>query len=503
MKAESEATPVLRATGIHKHFGGVHALRSANLAVYAAEVHALVGENGSGKSTLLRILSGQLQPDSGDIEFDGESVTLRSETEALRLGIATVTQETTLVPELSIAENIYLGHRQARRAGLIDWRETRARAATALAGLGLTLQPSARVARLRMNQQQMVEIARALSRSSRVLILDEPTSSMTNDEVETLFSTVRRIKRDGVATIFVSHRLGEIFELADRVTVLRDGRAVASGPIAEFDRKSLIHAMVGRALDDLDEPGEVRREEEGRALTVRRLSLDGLFEDVDLDIAPGEIVGIAGLVGSGCREVLESIFGLRRPTAGEVIVGGRAVAHRGPIEAIKAGIGFVPADRKSDGLVPTMSVEKNLLMTATSRRFRFRMPSPPRERTAVQRVIENVHIKAHSPAAPVSTLSGGNQQKVVLGKCLANRPQVLLLDDPTRGVDVGAKTEIYRLLFEAAEEGVAMLVTSSETPELLTLCSRIHVMFRGRLVATLDRETATEARVAHFAGGHR
>ena len=487
---------------MHKHFGGVHALRGANLSVYPAEVHALVGENGSGKSTLLKIISGQLQSDGGTLRFDHDIVTLRNETEALRRGIAAVTQETSLVPELSIAENIYLGHRQARRAGLIDWRRTREQAARALGDLGLSLNPATRVGRLRMNQQQMVEIARALSMSSRVLILDEPTSSMTKDEVEALFSTVRRMKQEGVATIFVSHRLGEIFELADRVTVLRDGRTVDSGLIGEFDRRRIIHSMVGRALDDLDEPEEVHSEESQQALSVRGLGLEGAFADVDLDVAPGEIVGLAGLIGSGCAEFLEAIFGLRRPTAGEIRIGHRRVVHRGPIQAIKSGVGFVPADRKSNGLVPAMSVEKNLLMTSTSRRLRFRIPSRTREREAVRALIADFQIRAHSPGVPVSTLSGGNQQKVVLGKWLATEPRVLLLDDPTRGVDVGAKTEIYRLLFEASSNGVAIVVTSSETSELLTLCSRILVMFRGRVVATLDRAGATEARIAHFAGGH-
>jgi ABC-type sugar transport system ATPase subunit len=488
---------------MHKHFSGVHALRGAELTVYPAEVHALIGENGCGKSTLLKILSGQLQPDGGEIQFADEAVTLKNETEALRLGIAAVTQETTLVPELSIAENIFLGHRQARRAGLVDWRTTRDRAAKALSDLDLHLNPADRVGRLRMNQQQMVEIARAVSMSSRVLILDEPTSSMTSTEVETLFATVRRLKRDGISTIFVSHRLSEIFELADRITVIRDGRTVDTGPVGEFDRQRLIHSMVGHALDDLDEPKEVEAQDAHQALRVRKLGLSGLFANVDIDVAPGEIVGLAGLVGSGCAEVLESLYGVLRPDQGEIEVDGRPVTTRDPIRSIANGIGYVPADRKSKGLIPVMSVEKNLLMTSTAGRARVRVPSKARDRTRVLDLMQRFQIHAHSPSVPVSTLSGGNQQKVVLAKCFATGPKIALLDDPTRGVDVGAKTEIYRLLFEAAKSGVGMLVTSSETPELLTLCSRIMVMFRGRIVATLDRADATEARIAHFAGGHQ
>jgi ABC-type sugar transport system ATPase subunit len=485
---------------MHKRYGGVHALRGAELAVLSGEVHALVGENGSGKSTLLKILSGQLRADAGTISFDGSEATLRNPTEALRRGIATVTQETTLVPELSIAENIFLGHRMARRFRVIDWRSTRRLAARALDRLGLDLDPAMPVRRLRPDQQQMVEIARALSIDARVLILDEPTSSLTDDEVQALFDLVGRLRAQGVATIFVSHRLGEIFAIADRLTVLRDGRTVGSGPAAAFDRPRLIELMTGRALEDLPEHAHADSRDVP-ALRVRGLSLPQAFEDVSIDVRAGEIVGLAGLVGAGRSELLESLFGLRS-AAGAMELDGQRIHFRSPRAAVRGGFAFVPADRKLQGLVLQMSVRENLMMASTSRVARLLPPTPGRELATVRRAFTSLQIRAPSPRVLVSTLSGGNQQKVVLGKWLMMEPRVLMLDEPTRGVDVGAKAEIYRLLFDAAESGIAVLVSSSEIPELLTLCDRILVMFRGRVVASLGRGEATEARIAHAAGGH-
>jgi ABC-type sugar transport system ATPase subunit len=461
----------------------------------------LVGENGSGKSTLLKILSGQVQADSGEITLEGKPMHVRNPTEALRQGIATVTQETTLAPDLSIAENVFLGHRMVARRGFIDWRGTRRRAGEALARLGLELDPSVPVRRLRPDQQQMVEIARALSIDARVLILDEPTSSLTDDEVESLFRVIRRLRDQGVAVIFVSHRLSEIFQLGDRATVLRDGHTVGEGLLTELDRPKLIELMVGHALDDAFDQSEREQSAPGLAMEVRGLTLSGVFHSVDLDVAPGEIVGLAGLVGAGRSELMEAIFGLRKPH-GMIKVAGRTVSYRRPQQAVRDGVAFVPADRKRQGLVLQMTVLENLMMASTSRVARLRPPRGSEELAVAQRTISDLQIHTHSPRSPVSTLSGGNQQKVVLGKWLTTKPKVMMLDEPTRGVDVGAKAEIYRLLFATSERGIAILVSSSEVPELLTLCHRIIVLFRGRVVATLSREEATEARIAHFAGGH-
>jgi ABC-type sugar transport system ATPase subunit len=495
------ADPFLQASALHKHYGGVHALRGARIAVHPGEVHALVGENGSGKSTLLGILSGQIRADSGEVSLAGRPAAFRNPTDALRRGIATVTQETTLAPDLSITENVFLGRRMVRRGPFVDWRATRRRAFEALRRLGLEVDPSLPVRRLRPDQQQMVEIARALSIDARVLVLDEPTSSLTDDEVESLFALVRALRNEGVAIIFVSHRLKEVFELADRVTVLRDGETVGEAPASELDRSKLIQLMVGRALEEIEPPAA--QERGGRpALRVRGLTLLRSVSDVDLDVEPGEIVGLAGLVGAGRSELLETVFGLHRPSAGSVEVDGAEASFRSPRQAIRGGVAFVPADRKVQGLVHEMTVRENLVMASTSRLARLRRPAARRELGIVRDSFEGMRIRATSSRVPVATLSGGNQQKVVLAKWLATSPRVLMLDEPTRGVDVGAKAEIYQLLFDAAESGLGILVSSSENQELLTLCDRILVMFRGRIAAELSRDEATEARIAHFAGGH-
>jgi ABC-type sugar transport system ATPase subunit len=496
----STAEPILRAEGVHKRFGGVHALLGASLVAYPGEVHALVGENGSGKSTLLKILSGQLEADAGELAVAGRVGAFRNAAEAMRSGVATVSQEMTLAPDLSVAENIFLGHRMPRRAGMIDWGGTRRAATGALERLGLHLVPTVPVRRLRPDQAQMVEIARALSIDARVLVLDEPTSSLTDDEVEALMSAVRRLRDAGVAIVFVSHRLNEVFALADRITILRDGRTVGTGRAGEFDRTRLIGLMVGSALEDVV-PAEQPPSDGDAVLRTRGLSLAGSFEGVDLEVSRGEIVGLAGLVGAGRTELLESLFGLRRPT-GTVEIGGRAVAYRGPRDAIRDGVALVPADRKRQGLVLGRSVRENLLMAAGAAVFRLRWPRMARELRAVVATMERLRIRASSPQAAVATLSGGNQQKIVLGKWFETEPRLLMLDEPTRGVDVGAKAEIYRLLSDVRGRGVGVLVSSSEIPELLTLCDRIVVMFRGRVAASLRRDEATEALIAHFAGGH-
>ena len=484
---------------MHKRFGGVHALRGADFALFPGEIHALLGENGSGKSTLLKILNGQLQPDAGQLRVGDRSGFFRNANEALRNGIATVSQETTLAPDLSIAENILLGRRLVLRYGAIDWRSTQRKAAAALGRLGLDLDPRLPVRKLRPDQAQMVEIARALSIDARVLILDEPTSSLTDDEVSSLFTTVRGLRREGVATIFVSHRLAEVFDLCDRATTLRDGRTVGTAAVAATTRDELVSLMVGRALEDAVAQGRERSGE--TVLRVRGLSLPGAFEDVDLDVARGEVVGLAGLVGAGRTELLESLFGLHR-AAGLVEVGGSRVSYRGPADAVGDGVALVPADRKRHGLVLGRSVRENLLMASQSRLHRLRAPRPSRELETVAAASKRLLIRAHSPEAAVATLSGGNQQKVLLGKWLETEPRVLMLDEPTRGVDVGAKGEIYRLLLEARSRGIGILLSSSENPELLMLCDRIVVMFRGRVAVTLLRTEASEAAIARFAGGH-
>jgi ABC-type sugar transport system ATPase subunit len=491
----------LSVTGIHKRFGGVHALRGADLAVRRGEVHSLVGANGSGKSTMLNILSGQVAPDAGTIVLDGEPVRFRDPSRALASGIATVTQETTLVPDLSVAENILLGPRKVRRWFGIDWRASRRRAAEIQKLLGAEFSVDDKVSDLPADQRQLVEIARAISMNARVLLLDEPTSSLTEAEVESLFGLVRSLKARGLTTIFVSHRMSELFALADRVTILRDGRTVEVGEIGSYDPDRIIERMVGAIPAPAAGHGAAAEESEP-ALRVHQLSVPGRVHDATLTVGAGEAVGIAGLTGSGRTELLEAIFGMRRPSAGRVEVGGGAELRHGHVaHAIEHGLAYVPGDRKSQGLVLSMSVTENLMMATTSRRMRLRVPSRARERAEARSVAATFGIVAPSTEAACRTLSGGNQQKVVIAKWMRGSPGVLLMDEPTRGVDVGAKREIYRLLADARDQGVGILVSSSETEELLLLCDRILVMARGRIVASLDRAQATEANLAHYSMG--
>jgi ABC-type sugar transport system ATPase subunit len=486
---------------MHKRFGGVHALRGVDLEVRRAEVHSLVGANGSGKSTLLNILSGQVAPDAGTIVLDGAPVAFRDPARALAAGIATVTQETTLVPELSVAENILLGPRKVRRWFGIDWKASIRRADEIRRLLGAAFSVDDRVSDLPPDQQQLVEIARALSMNARVLLLDEPTSSLTEAEVESLFELVRSLKERGLTTIFVSHRMSELFALADRVTILRDGRTVESGEIEAYDPDRIIERMVGAAPAPIAAEEAATGDESVPALRVRGLSVPGLVEAADLSVAPGEAVGIAGLTGSGRAELLDAIFGMRRPSAGRIEVDGAELRHGRVQDAIRHGLAYVPGDRKSHGLVLSMTVAENLMMATTSGRMRLRVAPRARERAEAREAAREFGIVSGSPDAACATLSGGNQQKVVIAKWMRGAPRILLLDEPTRGVDVGAKREIYRLLGKARTQGVGILVSSSETEELLLLCDRILVMFRGRIVASVPRAHATEATLAHYAMG--
>jgi ABC-type sugar transport system ATPase subunit len=491
--------PFLRIAGLHKRFVGVHALRGAELTVERGEVHALVGANGSGKSTLINILSGQIAPDAGTITLAGERVRLGRAEQALAAGIATVTQETTLVPHLSVAENILLGPRKVRGPLGIDWQATRRRAAEILELLGARFPVDQRVASLRPDQQQLVEIARAISMNARLLLLDEPTSSLTEDEVSVLFELVRSLQEHGLTTIFVSHRMSELFAIADRITVLRDGRTIESGAVAAYDPNRIIELMVGRTPEPA--VAEARIDPGDRPLLrVHDLS-SGNVAGATFSVAAGECVGLAGLTGAGRTELLDTIFGLRRASGGSIELDGRTLRPRRVADAIARGVAYVPGDRKNLGLVLNMTLAENVVMPATSARRRLRVPSRRRERARVATVVGEFGIRAASPDARVATLSGGNQQKVVLAKWMHAGPRLLLMDEPTRGVDVAAKAEIHRLLANAKARGLGILVSSSESEELQLLCDRILVMFRGRIVADLDRAEATEANLAHYAMG--
>jgi ABC-type sugar transport system ATPase subunit len=494
-RREERMTPILSVDGLTKSFPGVQALKGVRLDVRAGEVHALLGENGAGKSTLIKVVSGVYQPDSGRIAVDGALVHLDDPQEAQRAGIATIYQELLLFPELSVAENIFVGHAPRRAWGGIDWAALRARAGEILASLEIhDLDLDAPVGGLSVGNRQRVEIAKALSQNARILIMDEPTAALTQADVERLFAIVRRLRERGVGIVYISHRLAEVFELADRVTVLRDGGWVATKPVTETTEGELIALMVGRTIDQLFPKAEVPI---GRpVLELRGLSQAGLVEDVSLTLREGEIVGLAGLVGAGRSELAQTIFGITPATGGEILLDGRRLRVRDPGEAKRLGIAYLPEDRATQGLIRPMRLRENVSLAVLRRIARHGFISRAAEVALAADVVRRFAIRATGVDQVVGKLSGGNQQKVVLGKWLATRPRVLIMDEPTRGVDVGAKAEIHRLMSELAGQGLAILMISSELPEVLGMSDRILVLRGGRLVAELTRAEATQERVA-------
>lgn len=507
LPAGAMTTPLVRLSGIRKHFGGVQALRGADLTIGAGgTVHALAGQNGSGKSTLLGVLSGQHRADAGEMLLDGSPVRFASPISALKHGVAMVAQETAVAPSLTVTENILLGRQMVRGRGGIDWKASHGKAVAVLERLGLDYDPGAIVGRLRPDQQQMVEIGRAVCQNAKLLILDEPTSSLTDDEVGRLFKVVRELHSEGMGVMFVSHRLSEVFGICDTVTVLRDGATVAEDSISAFTPDSLVEAMVGAGASSA-RARVARRTHAGITGAQHRLRVRGActgpVKDVDIDVSAGEVVGLAGLVGAGRGELLEGIYGLRPLRSGSVEVDGRQLSVRSPRASISAGVGYLPPERKTQGLLLGMDIAANVAVTATAHEARIRIPRRNREASAAESACRDMSIRTPSVRVPVSSLSGGNQQKVALARCLELQPSVLLLDEPTRGVDVKAKAELHEILRAAAAEGLALLVSSSEDDELLTLCDRICVMARGRVLAVRRAEDLNMTELAKLAGGHK
>ena len=488
----SEAAPVVEARQLRKSFGGVQALRGVQLAVRPGEVLALLGENGAGKSTLIKIITGFYQPDEGEILLDGRAVHFASTRDALDKGVAAIYQEPSLFPDLDVAENIFVG-RQPLRGGRIDWRQMYEEAEALLRRLGVALSPRVKARELSVAQMQMVEIARAISVNARVLIMDEPTSSLTAREVEELFTIVRQLRAQGAAIVFISHRLEELFAIADRVTVLRDGAYVDTRPMAGVTTEELIRLMVGRNLSELFpkqrvEPGEV-------LLEVRSLSLPGRFADISFQLRRGEIVGMAGLVGAGRTEVAEALFGVAPAASGSIRLAGEEVRITRPEEALRLGIGYVPEDRKLHGLVLQMSIAQNITLPTLGAFTRLGWLDRGAERQRAIADAQRLEVKMAGVDQPAGQLSGGNQQKVVLAKWLGTRPRVLILDEPTRGIDVGTKAAVHRLMSQLAAEGMAILMISSELPEVLGMSDRILVMREGRLTGQFSRAEATQERL--------
>ena len=491
--------PLLEAYGISKSFGGIHALRSVDLTCHAGQVQALVGENGAGKSTLTAVLAGVHQPDEGEIRMQGEMVRFASPRDALARGIAVVYQEFTLLPHLSVAENIFLGHEPAR-GSVVRHRELRERAGALLEQLGMGRLPlTAPVRRLSVAQQQVVEIAKALSHNARLLIMDEPSAVLAGAEFEHLADLIKRLAGRGVSIVYISHRLDEVEAVADQVTVLRDGKVVVSAPAGQLRRDDIVRSMVGRTLD---EAFPVRRAEVGEpVLEVERLLLPGTEPDgINLTVRAGEVVGVGGLVGSGRSRLARALVGLER-APGTVKIRGRPFRHRSVRAAAGRGLVLIPEDRKGAGLVLDLPIAANVSLPVLGRVSSGSVLSRQAETSLAQDTIRTLGIRASSPDQRVRQLSGGNQQKVVLGKWLAADPAVLLLDEPLRGVDVGAKEEIYGIIRDLADQGSAILVISSELPELLGLSDRILVMRDGRVAGELSREQASEEAVMALAIG--
>ncbi len=499
-----DPTPLLRATGIAKAYAGVQALRSASFELRGGEVHALIGENGAGKSTLIKILTGAVQPDAGDIAFDGRAVRIGSPSDAKALGIAAIYQQPALFPELTVAENLALGIERTGRWGGIDWRGRRRRAEALLQRIGARIDPDAEAGDLSMPQQQLVEIARALGADAKLLILDEPTASLSEEDARNLFRVIGELRAGGVGMIYISHRLDELPLIADRVTVLRDGRTIETREMAEVSRERLIQLMVGRELSAVFPKREVRLGD--TVLELRRVGCAASgVRDVSLSVRAGEIVGLAGLVGAGRTELARVVFGLTPADAGEIRVRGARVHIGSPADAIARGIAYVPEDRRRHGVVLEMPICANVTLAALDTLSWGRALGPMdfrREQELAAEYTRRLGVKTPSIHTRVASLSGGNQQKVALSRWLVTRPSVLILDEPTQGIDVGAKSEIHALMGQLAEEGMAILMISSELPEILGMSDRVAVMQGGMVVDVLPRGEATQERILARALGH-
>jgi len=493
------ARPLLTVEHVTKSFGAVAAIGDASIELYAGEAHALVGENGAGKSTLVKMLAGVHQPDSGTLTIDGTPVTLGSPAAARDAGVAVIYQEPTMFPDLDVAENVFMGRMPTHGFGRLDRESMREQVVSVLEMLDVNLEPG-RVARgLSIADQQIVEIAKALTLDARVLVMDEPTAALSAAEVERLVRVISTLRERGAAILFISHRLEEVFSICQRVTVMRDGRSVMSRRAAGLTSDELVRAMVGRDLEerrllDRDSVGEV-------VLSVSRLTREGKFVDISFELRAGEIVGLAGLVGAGRTEIAEAIFGIERYDAGSVSVSGQPLKKGSPAAAMGAGIALVPEDRRQYGLVMDESIEHNVVLASLASVTRGGLIAAGVSRETSSSWLQRLQVKYGRLSDTVSTLSGGNQQKVVLAKWLSRHPRVIMVDEPTRGIDVGTKAEVHRLLESLAAEGVAVLVISSELPEVLLLADRILVIREGRLVQEIPRADANEENVIAAAAG--
>lgn len=490
---------LLQLTAVAKSFGAVRALKGVSFDLKAGEIHALLGENGAGKSTLIKIITGAHQPDSGTIQIAGQSVEKLSPASARALGIACIYQQPALFPDLTVAENIGLRLEHARIFSRVHWNERRAAAQKLLGRIGAEISPDSEIRSLSMPEQQLVEIACALGAGARIVIMDEPTASLTQKETHLLFAVVRELRKNGVGVIYISHRLEEIFQLADRVTILRDGESVGTNRVEDMNEPALIKMMVGREISAIyppaeNSPGEV-------VLSLKNLSCAaGGVDDVSLEIRAGEILGLAGLVGAGRTELARTIFGITPADSGEIHLRGKPIQVRSPQEAVAQGIAYVPEDRRRHGVILEMPIAQNMTMAIHRRIFPGTWLRFGAEKQLALDYIRDLSIRAFGPEAPGSSLSGGNQQKVALARWLAAKPKVLILDEPTQGVDVGAKSEIHKIIRALAKEGLAVLMISSDLPEALGMSDRIAVMRGGKVTAILPGKSEASAVMAAALG---
>lgn len=488
---------ILKLSSITKKFPGVLALDQVDFDLKQGEVHALVGENGAGKSTLIKIISGVHKRDGGEIELKGEKVNIKGPGHSRKLGISVIYQEFNLVPYLSIAENIFLGREEMKGNTIINKKEMYKKSKSILHDLGINLDPNTKISNLGVAMQQMVEIAKALSIDSDIIIMDEPTAALGENEIEELFKTIKNLKQKGISIIYISHRLNELWEVADRVTVFRDGQYIDTHPISETDKDLLINEMVGRKLKEQFPPRKAKIDDE--ILEVNNLKTKDLLKDISFSLKRGEILGFAGLVGSGRTELMRCIFGADKKESGKILIDNQEVEINNPQDAIEKGIGFITEDRKQQGLVLVRSVRENISLTDLSQIMDGIVLKEDKDKKLAEDYIEKLNIKTPGTEQEVNYLSGGNQQKVVLAKWLIRDTRILIFDEPTRGIDVGAKKEVYTLMNQLAESGVGIIMISSELPEIIGMSDRIMVMNHGEIAGKLDIEDADQEKIISLA----
>src|SRR5215470_5565579 len=496
----SSKEPILAVHRVSKSFDGVHALRDVSLQIFAGEIHALIGENGAGKSTITKIMTGAVHPDSGRIEICGKEVEFNDPSISRSLGVAAIYQQPSLFPDLTVAENIALSLEMGNTSWKVDWKARHRQADALMKSLGASIDPRRLARTLSMADQQVVEIAKAIGADAKILLMDEPTAALTEVEADRVFQLVRRLKADGVGIVYISHRLEEILAIADRITVLRDGQSVASRNAADVDRNELIRMMVGRSIESVYPKRDVPIRDV--ALEVRSLSNhDAGLRNISFSVRQGEIFGLAGLGGSGRTKLARTLFGLS-PSGSDILLSGNPHRIDCPADAIRLGIGYLPEDRRQHGVILEMQVAMNISLAALGSFSRWGLVNRKGERDLARKYVELLRIKTSSVFRATGTLSGGNQQKVALARWLAIRPRVMILDEPTQGVDIGSKSEIHQLIVQLAEQGMAIILISSELPEILGMCDRIGVMHAGTLGRILTRPEATQSSIMSLALGH-